>query len=109
MRFLVDAQLPPALSRWLTANGCDAVHVADMGMQAASDQTIWDRAVAEGWIIITKDEDFAQRRIIKQAGPTIVWLRWPNTRRHLLLLKFEEIFSLILAALSRGETLIEVI
>lgn len=35
MRFLVDAQLPPALARWLCANGHEAVHVGDLGMLAA--------------------------------------------------------------------------
>jgi predicted nuclease of predicted toxin-antitoxin system len=30
MRFLVDAQLPPALANWLAAQGHDAAHVADL-------------------------------------------------------------------------------
>jgi predicted nuclease of predicted toxin-antitoxin system len=32
MRFLVDAQLPPALARWLAEKGHDARHVADVGL-----------------------------------------------------------------------------
>lgn len=32
MRFLVDAQLPPALARWLAAQGHEAEHVGDIGM-----------------------------------------------------------------------------
>jgi predicted nuclease of predicted toxin-antitoxin system len=32
MRFLVDAQLPPALARHLVAAGHEAQHVADLGM-----------------------------------------------------------------------------
>lgn len=40
MRFLVDAQLPPALARWLVAVGYDAKHVADRGMQAVADAAI---------------------------------------------------------------------
>ena len=109
MRFLIDAQLPPALARWLSANGHDAVHVADKGMQAATDRLIWDYALAEGWIIITKDEDFAQRKILMQHSPAIVWIRWPNTRRQELLTRFETALPAILAALARGETLVEVI
>ncbi len=34
MRFLVDAQLPPALARWLAANGHAAEHVADRQMES---------------------------------------------------------------------------
>ncbi|MGM0984784.1 MAG: DUF5615 family PIN-like protein [Pseudomonadota bacterium] len=41
MRFLVDAQLPPALARWLTEQGHHAEHVADLKMEAASDAAIW--------------------------------------------------------------------
>jgi predicted nuclease of predicted toxin-antitoxin system len=42
MRFIVDAQLPPALARWLAAKGHEAEHVADQQMEAASDTAIWD-------------------------------------------------------------------
>jgi len=42
MRFLVDAQLPPALARWLAAKGQEAEHVGDKEMQGASDTAICD-------------------------------------------------------------------
>jgi len=109
MRFLVDAQLPPALARWLIAHGYDAAHVSDKGMQAAADRLIWDCALTEGWIVVTKDEDFAQRKIMVPAGPSVVWIRWPNTRRQQLLDRFETVLPLIVAALARGETLIEAV
>ena len=32
MKYLVDAQLPPALARFLTANGEEVVHVLDVEM-----------------------------------------------------------------------------
>lgn len=59
MRFLVDAQLPPALFRWRVAQGHDAEHVADHGLQAAPDTAIWDYAKASSAAIVTKGEDFA--------------------------------------------------
>ena len=40
MRFLVDAQLPPALARWLVERGHDATHVHEIGMAEASDLAI---------------------------------------------------------------------
>jgi predicted nuclease of predicted toxin-antitoxin system len=73
MRFLVDAQLPPALARWLVTAGHEAEHVADRGMQSASDAAIWDLALQENAAILTKDEDFARRRALTGAGPTVVW------------------------------------
>jgi len=37
VRCLIDAQLPPALARWLTAEGHDAIHVIDVGLAQAPD------------------------------------------------------------------------
>jgi len=109
MHFLVDAQLPPALARWLAAKGHDAEHVSDIGLSGAIDPTIWDHAASVDAIIVTKDEDFAQRKTIERRGPKVVWIRLPNTRTRELLLWFEGIFPRILQALERGDTLIEII
>ena len=108
MRFLVDAQLPPALARWLTDNGHEAEHVVDIAMQAASDLQIWDYAFQIGAVIISKDEDFARRKIMSDAGPAIIWLRLPNTRKKALLAWFSGVFPDVVAALDRGESLVEV-
>jgi predicted nuclease of predicted toxin-antitoxin system len=109
MRFLVDAQLPPALARWLAANGHEAEHVSDRRMEAAPDAAIWDYALHSSAVIITKDEDFAQRKVLTDKGPIVVWVRSPNTRRRDLLAWFETVLPDILSALDRGDTLIEVI
>ena len=108
MRLPVDAQLPPALARWLAARGHEAEHVADRGLQAASDSMIWDHVLASSATIVTKDEDFAQRKVLATTGPAVVWIRLPNTRRRDLLAWFEAILPDVVAALARGETLIEV-
>lgn len=108
MRFLVDAQLPPALARWLVDQGHEATHVGDLGMQSASDAVIWDYALASFCAIVTKDEDFAQRKVLAEHGPVVVWLRLPNTRRRDLLAWFDSVLPEIVLALARGETLIEV-
>ncbi|MBV2183918.1 MAG: DUF5615 family PIN-like protein [Rhizobium sp.] len=109
MLFLVDAQLPPALARWLSESGHDALHVMDCDMQSASDREIWDFAVNRGAVIVTKDEDFAQRKVLTGQGPSIVWVRVPNARRRDLLVWFERAMPEISRALERGDTLIEVV
>jgi predicted nuclease of predicted toxin-antitoxin system len=108
MRFLVDALLPPALARWLAAAGHEAEHVADVGLGDASDRT-WDYALAAGAVIISKDEDFSQRKALGDEGPAIVRIRLRNTRRRQLLVWFEAVLPEILEALGRREGLIEVI
>ncbi len=109
MRFLVDAQLPPALARMLTAKGQVAGHVSDFELQAASDRAIWDYALQEGLAIITKDEDFVQLKNMSASGPIVIWIRRSNTRRRELLIWFEAILPAVLRALEQGETLIEVV
>jgi predicted nuclease of predicted toxin-antitoxin system len=109
MRFLVDAQLPPALARWLAANGHTAEHVADRQLEAASDSAIWACALREAAAIITKDEDFAERKALSDTGPAVVWIRLPNTRRRELLARFESVLPDILSALEQGDALVEVI
>lgn len=78
MIFLVDAQLPPALANWLAQQGHTAQHVDDLGLRKADDVVIWNWASSSGAIIVTKDEDFAERTARTESGPVIVWLRKGN-------------------------------
>lgn len=108
-RYLVDAQLPPALARWLEKAGHHAQHIADIGLAQASDRELWDSAISAGAAVITKDEDFAQRKILEPDGPIVIWIRLHNTRKPYLLNWFEKSLPAIEMALARGETLIEVV
>lgn len=73
MLFLVDAQLPPSLAEALRQAGCQAVHVADLGLLAATDQQIWDEAISRSAVLVTKDRDFPLRRAARSNGPAILW------------------------------------
>jgi predicted nuclease of predicted toxin-antitoxin system len=107
MLFVVDAQLPPAMARWLAAKGYQASHVSDLGMQSATDEEIWAFAAAHGAVIVTKDEDFANRRVLAAEGPVIVRVRLGNARNSALIAWMERGFSSVVVAIERGETLIE--
>ena len=109
MRFLIDAQLPPALARQLVELGHDAEHVSDQQLAAATDSQIWDYALATAAVIVSKDEDFAQRKSLVENGPRLVWVRIRNTRRKELLAWFVAALPAVLSALERGESLIELI
>ena len=71
MRFLVDAQLPPSLARFLAEHGEQATACRDVGLRDAADDEIWQFASTGGWCIVTKDEDFAIRRITVTNGPRL--------------------------------------
>jgi predicted nuclease of predicted toxin-antitoxin system len=107
LRFLVDAQLPPALARRIQALGHSAEHVVDCGLATAADDGIRSYAASAGAVIITKDEDFAVRKVL-QEGPAVVWVRIGNTRNAELLRRLEADFTAVVAALERGETLVEI-
>ncbi|MES2691979.1 MAG: DUF5615 family PIN-like protein [Verrucomicrobiota bacterium] len=78
MKFLVDAQLPPALARWLSEAGHEAFAVREVGLREAEDLAIFDYALRNGLVILTKDEDFAMLAEGGEPSPTIVWLRIGN-------------------------------
>jgi predicted nuclease of predicted toxin-antitoxin system len=106
MRFLVDAQLPPALARWLAERGHDAQHVSDFNLGESSDLVIWNKAQILNAVIITKDEDFLQ--LSRTAPrPAIVWITMGNTRRLELLARMEDALPEIIAALEAGERVVE--
>jgi hypothetical protein len=65
VRFVVDAQLPPALVHFLISAGHQADHVADVGLAAAPDSEMWRYAQERGATIITKDEDFLSLRAFR--------------------------------------------
>jgi len=58
VRFLVDAQLPPALARWIESRGHWAAHVATVMTPSESDAAIVTYANEHGAAIVTKDADF---------------------------------------------------
>ena len=107
MRWLIDAQLPPALARWLTAEGHEASHVLDVGLAQAADAAIWQHAVDTAAVIVTKDEDFAVRAQLRAGGPQVVWVRYGNVRKAELLQKLAAVWPDVSDAIARGESLVE--
>ncbi|MGD8643444.1 MAG: DUF5615 family PIN-like protein [Chromatiales bacterium] len=108
MRFLVDAQLPPAVARWLTEEGHDAQHVFDLGLHRATDRAIWAKARELTAAIITKDEDFVTLVTLDPAGSPVVWLRAGNTTTQALLEWLAPLLPRIIDALDAGETVVEI-
>lgn len=108
MRFVVDAQLPPALARLLNDLGHQAEHVADLNLLDARDPAIWDFALANDAAIVTKDEDFSARCLRSRQTPVIIWLRVGNCSRAALIEWFLPLLPRILGMAAAGEVLIEV-
>ena len=104
MKFLLDAQLPPRLTRALTRGGHVALHVYECGLLTATDRDIGKYAVKQKAVVITKDADFAAMA----AGPAVVWLRLGNVSNDVLIAAVMAALPQIVEAIEAGEGLVEV-
>ena len=107
MRFLIDAQLPPGLARWLEEKGHRSAHVNELGLGASPDDAIEAKARELQAVIWSKDSDFADRAR-QTPGLQVVWLRVGNTTNESLQATLESRLAAIAAALENEEYLIEV-
>lgn len=78
-------------------------------MREADDAPIWTHAVSCGATIVTKDEDFANRKAARPGGPPVVWIRVGNCSNRALLDWFAPLLPAIIHRLEQGEGLIEVV
>ena len=107
MKFLVDNQLPPSLAGWLCDRGHDAVHAYDAGLARLDDRTLWSHAIADGRIIVSKDEDFLYLANQPDAMGRLLWVRLGNCRNAQLLGAFARAFERVEAAFDAGESVVE--
>ena len=49
-----------------------------MALATADDEAIWSFAGTHGFVIVTKDDDFRQRSMLRGAPPHVVWVRLGN-------------------------------
>ena len=108
MKFLVDNQLPAAVARWMQSRGLDAVHVLDLGLGQADDRAIWEIALNEGRIVVSKDEDFFILAGRPGDAGRLLWLRLGNCRKAALLSTLETTWPSIESAFLSGQRLVEV-
>jgi len=76
MRFLIDANLSPRVAALLRSQSVDSTHVVEIGLMTASDTEIFDRAVEDGFVVVTTDSDFPMLLALRRAtNPSVVHLR----------------------------------
>ena len=78
MRFVFDENLSPKLVLLLADQFPNSVHVRDVGLATADDQSVWNYASSQGLIIVSKDSDMHQRSFVFGAPPKVVWIRLGN-------------------------------
>lgn len=107
LRVWIDAQLPPALARWLRESGVDAAHVEDLGLLHASDAAIFTAARDADAIIAAKDIDFVT--LLERHGPPprVLWVTCGNVSNVRLHEIFRTKWPQIAELLAMGEPLVE--
>jgi predicted nuclease of predicted toxin-antitoxin system len=78
MKLLLDENLPRRLVPELEASFPESSHVVLLGLEAASDAAIWQRAREAGYTIVTKDADFMEMAVLHGAPPKVVRLALGN-------------------------------
>lgn len=78
MRLLLDQNLSSRLSARLGLIYPGMIHVSDLGLSAASDEEVWNAALREGCLIVTKDSDFVDLQVLRGFPPKVLWLRLGN-------------------------------
>lgn len=107
MNFLIDAQLSPALARWIIEQGHFATHVFDIGLQDADDPMIWEYAQTEGIVIISKDEDFVDHWLLSADPVQLIWIRKGNCSNRALIDWLQPLWPEALKRLEQGDRLVE--
>ncbi len=86
LRFIVDTQLSPKLSKHLSRLGADSIHTIKLGNgHLLEDATIREIAKREKRIVVTKDSDFRDHFFVKGTPPKVLLITIGNTPNQVLL------------------------
>jgi predicted nuclease of predicted toxin-antitoxin system len=80
MKLLLDQNLSRKLVTHLETLYPKSVHVTSVLVDGAADRDIWLYAKENGFVIVTKDDDFHQISTLLGSPPKVVWIRLGNCR-----------------------------
>lgn len=81
MRFLIDNALSPVVAEGLRQADHDAIHVRDLGLAAADDETIFEHADRDQRVIVSADTDFGTILAMRNAAsPSVILFRGATPR-----------------------------
>jgi predicted nuclease of predicted toxin-antitoxin system len=83
MKFLVDAQLPVRLARFLQSAGYDTIHTKDLPQQnATTDTDINAISIQQNRIVVTKDRDFCDSFMLRQEPYKLLLITTGNIKNN---------------------------
>ena len=78
MKLLFDENLSPELPAQFADLFPDSAHVRNVGLARAPDTLIWLHALEQGFIIVSKDEDFHHLSFLRGAPPKVIGIALGN-------------------------------
>ena len=78
MKLLFDQNLSPQLARLVSDLYPGSIHVRNIGLREAADSEIWDYALSNGFMIVSKDSDFRARSMIDGHPPKVILITLGN-------------------------------
>lgn len=108
MKFLIDHQLPPALSIFFRERGHQCQHLLEIGMASSSDFEIYEYATSNQCIIVTKDEDFLYLSRRSSSDARLLWVRLGNCRTRVLLAALDRQWIEIIRCFEAGDRIVEI-
>lgn len=78
MKLLLDENLSPWLVTSLASIYPGLEHVHNCNLGSAHDSAIWEYAKAHGFVIVSKDSDFAEKSVLHRNPPKVIWIRVGN-------------------------------
>ena len=78
MKLLFDENLSPRLVGRLADLFPNSSQISQIGLEGYPDKTIWERAKAEDYTIVSKDNDFRQRAFLFGMPPKVIWRQIGN-------------------------------
>jgi len=81
MKLLLDENLSRRLIPFLQHDYPGSTQVALVGLETATDQTLWEYAKANEFVIVTRDADFEELSLVWGQPPQIIWLKTRNQSR----------------------------
>ena len=108
MKIWVDAQLSPAIARWMSAElGVEATALRDIGLREAKDPEIFERARIADVVVFTKDQDFLELLRRRGPPPKILWFSAGNSSNEKVRSMLTRSWPSLCALFDSGEALVE--
>lgn len=78
MKLLFDENLSPKMVAALVDVFPCSAHVDRVGLGGESDDTVWNYAKENGFMLVSKDSDFYDKSMLYGHPPKVIWIKRGN-------------------------------